>query len=80
MEGQLIKVEIADDTNFGEYSIDPDKTPVWFDINDGENTWKSIIEFTGKDSFRLAESGQVRPSDFNSADDVVVFKRVKDKR
>ena len=75
MSHGLIKIQLGDEVNFGEYSIDYTKTPIWFDYNDGEQVQKAIIEFIGKDSFRLSEPATDRPAGFENLEDAVVFNR-----
>ena len=78
MSQGLIKMELGDEVNFGEYSLDYTKKPIWFDYNDGEEAQKAIIEFIDKDSFRLSEPMGSRPASFENLEDAVVFKRIKD--
>ena len=75
---QMMKIESDGETQFGEYSIDYTKTPIWFDYNDGEDIYKAILEFIDKDSFRLSEPEKERPDSFAGLGDVIVLRRVND--
>jgi len=80
MSQGLIKMEIDDETTFGEYSVDYTQKPVWFDYNDGDEVQKAIIEFIGKDSFRLSEPMDTRLPSFENLEDAILFKRIKDNK
>ena len=67
----------------GRYTIDYTKTPIHLDfiIHEGD-TAKCIMEFLGKDAFRIIDSAndRPRPAEFAPAEDVLIFKRVIDNK
>ena len=71
-----------DGTQSIPYVIDHAKTPVWIDLKMPDGTAKGIVEFLGKDAVMVAGSSpnEPRPSSFDSAEGVMIFKRVKDEK
>ncbi len=77
-----ITVQRSDGTTLGQYSIDYGKKPIWLDIvTDANETHKCIIEFIGDEAFQaVCTEGDTRPSDFTTAEDVMLFKKEKAKQ
>ena len=74
---KTITVLNSDGTSTGRYSIDYGKKPIWLDaVTGGNQTHKCIIEFIGKEAFQIAcAEGDSRPSDFATAQDVMLFRK-----
>ena len=76
-----ITVQRPDGTTAGQYSIDYGKKPIWLDIvTDDNQTYKCIMEFIGDEAFQAACTERpTRPTDFTTAEDVMLFKKEKAK-
>ena len=65
----------------GEYTIDYTKTPTRLDVTWDGKTVRCILEFLDKERFKIigeSDPGKLRPFAFEPAEDIVVFKKVKE--
>ena len=77
-----VELTTPDGTQSIPYIIDSTKTPAWIDLKMPDGTADGIVEFLGKDVV-MAASGlpnEPRPTSFESAEGVMILKRVKDKK
>ena len=77
---KTVELTTPDGTQSVPYVIDHTKTPAWIDLKMPDGTAKGIVEFLGRDVVMAAGSSldEPRPSSFDSAEGVMIFKRVKD--
>lgn len=75
-----LQIEEGGDTIDATYQIDYSKDPIWLDFQTQNREMKCIMEFQGKDSFRVTGEGgdSPRPATFEGGEDILTFRRVKE--
>ncbi len=82
-EDEKTQVTTPEGTYSGEYIIDYSKRPIHLDVVWKDQTVKCLMEFLGKDSFRIIgedDAGKLRPLKFEPEQEVVVFKKTNKKK
>ena len=76
---ETVDIIMADEALSYKYVTDYTKTPIWIDVTTEDGLVRGIMEFVDKDRLMISSNGtnEPRPTGFESADDVVVLKRVK---